>query len=291
MRDQAQNLRNKIKSQMQNQIISNFQGKSRVFSITSGKGGVGKTNISVNLSIALRKIGFEVIIIDADLGLSNVEVLLGTIPKLTFRDMIYGDMDINSIIEKGPYGINFISGGSGFLDLVDLEKDSLMKLVESLFIIDQNFDTVIVDTGAGISRNVLQFALSSDEVIVITTPEPTAITDAYALIKAIFSREKTKKINLVVNKVAYEKQALEVYSRLNTVIKKFLKNDINYLGYLEDNDIISKAVIEQVPFIVSNERSAPSRQIYEIAKKLVHFEDTNGGLNGIRKLLNIILNK
>ncbi|ADQ05370.1 cobyrinic acid ac-diamide synthase [Caldicellulosiruptor owensensis OL] len=294
MRDQAQGLRNLVRKTEINAGIAGYQDmSSKVVSITSGKGGVGKTNLTVNLAIALKKIGKRVLIIDADLGLSNVEVLLGTSPKFNVKDVLEGKKDIFSIVEEGPLGIKFISGGSGIVDLANLDEEKLMRLIECAQLINSSFDIVLIDTGAGISRNVMEFVMISDEVIVITTPEPTSITDAYAIIKAIISRNFDHKINLLINRVNGVKEAEEIYFRLNNVVKRFLQREVEYIGYIEENSIVSKSVIKQVPFMISYEKSNISRQVENVAKKLVMsskiVEEKDRG--GFSRLIDSIIKK
>ncbi|ADQ39979.1 cobyrinic acid ac-diamide synthase [Caldicellulosiruptor acetigenus I77R1B] len=270
MRDQAQGLRNLVRKAGIEANIPVYQGApSKVVTITSGKGGVGKTNLTVNLAIALKKIDKRVLIIDADLGLSNVEVLLGISPKYNVKDVLEGKKDIFSIVEEGPLGIKFISGGSGIVDLANLDEERLLRLIECAQLINRSFDIVLIDTGAGISRNVMEFVMMSDEVIVITTPEPTSITDAYAIIKAIITRDFDHKINLLINRVNGIKEAEEIFFRLNGVIKRFLQREVEYIGYIEENSIVSKSVIKQVPFMISYEKSNISRQVENVAMKLV----------------------
>jgi flagellar biosynthesis protein FlhG len=270
MRDQAQGLRNLVRKAGIEANIPVYQGApSKVVTITSGKGGVGKTNLTVNLAIALKKIDKRVLIIDADLGLSNVEVLLGISPKYNVKDVLEGKKDIFSIVEEGPLGIKFISGGSGIVDLANLDEERLLRLIECAQLINRSFDIVLIDTGAGISRNVMEFVMMSDEVIVITTPEPTSITDAYAIIKAIITRDFDHKINLLINRVNGIKEAEEIFFRLNGVVKRFLQREVEYIGYIEENSIVSKSVIKQVPFMISYEKSNISRQVENVAMKLV----------------------
>ncbi|ADL43200.1 cobyrinic acid ac-diamide synthase [Caldicellulosiruptor obsidiansis OB47] len=294
MKDQAQGLRNLVKKANVGENNFVYQGPlSKVVTITSGKGGVGKTNLTVNLAIALKKIGKRVLIIDADLGLSNVEVLLGTSPKYNVKDVLEGKKDIFSIVEEGPMGVNFISGGSGIVDLANLDEEKLMRLIECAQLINSSFDIVLIDTGAGISRNVMEFVMISDEVIVITTPEPTSITDAYAIIKAIITRNFDHKINLLINKVNGTKEAEEIFFRLNGVIKRFLQREVEYIGYIEENSIVSKSVIKQVPFMISYEKSSISRQVENVAKKLVMSSEIVGEKNrgGFSRLIDSIIKK
>lgn len=294
MRDQAQGLRNLVRKAGIEANIPVYQGApSKVVTITSGKGGVGKTNLTVNLAIALKKIGKRVLIIDADLGLSNVEVLLGTSPKYNVKDVLEGKKDIFSIVEEGPLGIKFISGGSGIVDLANLDEERLLRLIECAQLINRSFDIVLIDTGAGISINVMEFVMMSDEVIVITTPEPTSITDAYAIIKAIVARDFDHKINLLINRVNGIKEAEEIFFRLNGVVKRFLQREVEYIGYIEENSIVSKSVIKQVPFMISYEKSNISRQVENVARKLVmsseSVEEKNKG--GFSRFIDTIIKR
>jgi len=268
MKDQAQGLRNMVKS-MNTVMPQGTKSDSRVYTITSGKGGVGKTNITVNLAIALKNMGKKVLIIDADLGLSNVEVLFGTSPRFTVKELIEGKQSIEAIIEEGPFGVSFISGGSGIIELANLDNERLIRLVKSIEAINRLFDIILIDTGAGISSNVLEFVMISDEAIVVTTPEPTAITDAYAIIKAITAKAIDHKIDVLINRANNKNEADEVFYRLSNVIKRFLKRDVEYIGYMENSDLISKSVKRQMPFIICYEKSNISNQIEQIAKKIV----------------------
>ncbi|MEZ0537785.1 MinD/ParA family protein [Caldicellulosiruptoraceae bacterium PP1] len=304
MNDQAQNLRNLIKNKgllskfnIQNQQENIEEGtinlpkqKAKVISVTSGKGGVGKSNISVNLALALIELNKKVLIIDADLGLSNIEVLIGNSPKWNLREVIYGEKDISEIIEEGPNGLKFISGGSGLIDLAQIDQEKIQELIKCFEMIDNSFDFIIIDTGAGISNNVLSFVLAADQVIVVTLPEPTAITDGYAIIKAIINKMPEKEISLIINRVQNQQEAIEVHQRLNNVIKRFLQKDVEYLGYIEHNDIVSKAVLYQTPVILYNPKCDVSRQVRNIASK-ISGNINNEEVGGIKRLLNILLKK
>ena len=165
---------------------------ARIICITSGKGGVGKTNFTINLAIELSKLNNRVVIIDADLGLANIDVVLGTIPKYTLLDVIHNDKSIEEVMVTGPNNIKIISGGSGITELVDISSSSIQQLIEKFYSINNYADIILIDTGAGLSNSVLSFVLAAQEVIIVTTPEPTSITDAYAMIKIINLREKNK---------------------------------------------------------------------------------------------------
>ena len=197
--DQATQLRNIIKAN----AVSNTP-KARVFTVTSGKGGVGKSNVSINLAVKLSKMGKRVVILDADFGLANIEVMFGAIPKFNLSDLIYKGMSIQDIITQGPEGIGFISGGSGIAGLTNLSKEYINYLIQNLQKLDTLYDVIIIDTGAGISSAVLEFLIASKEIILVTTPEPTSITDSYSLLKALsrdgsFNREMTRVKIVAIN--------------------------------------------------------------------------------------------
>ena len=179
--DQAQQLRNIVKLQEQRNISN-----AKVITITSGKGGVGKSNMAVNLAVHFRKMGKRVIIFDADFGLANVEVMFGTVPKYNLTKLLEGEMRIEEIITKGPEGIGFISGGSGIVGLNNLSKSQIDYLISNLSYLNELTDVLIIDTGAGVSDSVLDFVLASPEVVLVTTPEPSSLTDSYSLIKALY---------------------------------------------------------------------------------------------------------
>ena len=216
MRDQAERLREIVDNLKRNKIKNNgyyfnktainmtkYTEKSssaRIITITSGKGGVGKSNIAVNMSIALSSLGYRVALIDADLGLANVDVLMGITPEFSMADVLHFDKNIMEVLSEGPCGIKFLSGGSGVEELVKLSKEQLEKLISNIGILDSNFDIIVIDTGAGLSDNVLSFVMASDEVIIVATPDPTSIMDAYALIKIVSSRNKDKDVKIIVNR-------------------------------------------------------------------------------------------
>ena len=181
--DQAQQLREAINHKKQNAPLKKV---ARVLAVTSGKGGVGKSNISVNLAVVLQKLGKKVIIFDADFGLANVEVMFGSKPEYTLSDLIYRGMSIREIINIGPHGIGFISGGSGIIGLNNLGRNQILYMVKSLEDLNEMADYIIIDTGAGISNQVVEFLKFSPEVLLVTTPDPSSIADSYSLLKALY---------------------------------------------------------------------------------------------------------
>lgn len=266
--DQAERLRNIIKQQSPPKP-SNL---ARVITVTSGKGGVGKSSVSVNLAIQLSKLGKRVIILDADFGLANVEVMLGIRPQYNLADLIFRGKGILDIITKGPENIGFISGGSGIQELTELTKDQIVSLSQKLYELDEIADVIIIDTGAGVNDSVLEFVLASSEVLLVVTPEPTSITDAYALLKILnrkvdFSNENTI-IKMLANRVDSFEEAKQLYNKLNVVVDKFLSVKMDYLGAIPQDPNVSKAIIQQKPYSTLYPSSISSKAVVELANLL-----------------------
>ncbi|WHH58954.1 MinD/ParA family protein [Petroclostridium sp. X23] len=280
MSDQAQKLREMINNLKNRPLVSRSvseeqeKRRCRVLTITSGKGGVGKTNISVNLALNLSQLGYRVIILDADFGLANIDILFGVSPNYTLLDVVNDSKTIFDIITEGPMNVKFISGGSGLEEMVHLEKQQLGALIEKIESLDQIADIVIIDTGAGISDNVISFTLASDEIILVTTPEPTSIMDAYALIKTVSNKDKEKDIQLIVNRAESEKEAMMTMKKLSFASENFLGMKLQHLGYLLYDINVVKAIKQQEPFMISYPKSNASKQIYEIACKLMQTDSS-----------------
>lgn len=290
--DQAQQLRNVIKKQNQKAI----RQTARVLTVTSGKGGVGKSNLSVNLAIQFRKMGKRVLIFDADFGLANVEVMFGAIPKFNLSDLIYRGKDISEIITEGPMEIGFISGGSGILGLNNLTKEQIGYLVKCLEKLSTMTDVIIVDTGAGISDSVLEFVLSSPEVILVSTPDPSSLTDSYSLLKALhhhpdFAKNKTQ-IYVVSNRVTNAKEGRQLFDKLDSVVRQFLSGKIQYLGAIPQDSALEKAVRQQKPVSLSSPGAKSAEAFENIAKAIMNENDVAvSGKWGISKLINKIINR
>jgi flagellar biosynthesis protein FlhG len=255
---------------------SESKPKARVITVTSGKGGVGKTSISINLAIQLTRMGKRVVVFDADFGLANIEVMLGVRPQYNLADMMFRGKDLADIITQGEEGISFISGGSGIQELASMNREQVMFLTSRLIALDKYADVVIVDTGAGISDSVLEFVLASTEVLLVATPEPTSITDAYALLKALnrkteFVKEHTS-IKMISNRVKNDAEGQNVYEKMSVVSEKFLNIPITYLGPVPMDEQISKAVMRQKPVSVINPDAPSSKAIKQIAEKLLELE-------------------
>ena len=287
MVDQAERLRELIRG-------TKPPGKrkaTRVIAVTSGKGGVGKTNLAVNLGIALTQLGNRVLLVDADLGLANVDVILGIIPKYNLGHVLLGAKQIDEVVAEGPGGLKIVASGSGDYKLANLSERGLEQCLQHLNEIDQSTDIMIVDTGAGISRNVLKFVLAAAEVIIVTTPEPTAITDAYGIIKVVVSAAPTTPLWVVVNMVKNDKEADQVMDRLVSVSKRFLGVGLTGIGSIPVDPIVVKSVKEQQPFIVGHPRSAASQSVNQIAKNLLSKESPlqsslqSGTMNFFERLL------
>ncbi len=267
--DQAEQLRNIIKANSQLPL-------ARVITVTSGKGGVGKSNTAINLAVQLQKLGQRVVILDADFGLANIEIMFGAIPRHNLSDLIYQGMQMKDIITQGPMDIGFISGGSGIAGMANLNRDSLDYIVMKLRELDEMADIVIVDTGAGISDAVLEFLVASGEVLLVTTPEPTSITDSYSLIKALARHPKysseTTTVKVVANRVRGEQEAEQLFHKLETVVDKYLKIPIEYLGMVPQDEQLASAVMQQMPVSIENPGAKSAMAYEQLAAKLMNRE-------------------
>ena len=268
--DQAEQLRI-IKASRQSRPLA------RVITVTSGKGGVGKSNTSINLAIQFRKMGKRVIILDADFGLANIEIMFGAVPKHNLCDLIYQGKNIKEIITWGPMEVGFISGGSGIAGMTNLSWDYLTYIIQNLAQLDAIADIIIVDTGAGISDAVLEFLVASGEILLVTTPEPTSITDSYSLLKALYRHprfnEEATKVKMIANRVEKEGEGQILFNKLNAVVTRYLKIPMVYLGCVPEDVQLSRAVMQQVPVSLQNPGAKSSVAYERIAKKLLGKEE------------------
>jgi flagellar biosynthesis protein FlhG len=217
----------------------------RVISVTSGKGGVGKSNVVSNLAMALSAQGKQVLIIDADLGLGNLDVLLGLSPEYNLNNVFNGEKSISEIIIEGPAGIKVIPAGSGVQEVTSLSQHDRLKLLDELDMLEEKFDIMIVDTEAGISENVTYFTAAAQEIIVVVSPEPTSITDVYALIKLLATRYSEHHFKVLVNMAKDSEDALEVFRKLANVAGRFLDISLDYLGCVVKDEKVVEAVKRQ----------------------------------------------
>ena len=257
---QAQNLR---------EFVRKSQGRARIIAVTSGKGGVGKTSTSVNLALCLAAKGSKVALIDADLGLANVEVLLGLNSLYNLQHVIDGEKSITQILVRGPGGIHVVPGSSGLAKLADLSEAARANILNGLEELQARFDFIIIDTMAGIGLNAVAFVVAADEVILVTTPEPSSIVDAYAMIKTIHNKRDDAVIRLLVNMVLNSKQASAVSGKLSGVTQQYLGRSLSYLGYLPRDPHVSQAVMQSAPFSTRYPQAPVTKCLQDIAMRVI----------------------
>ncbi len=280
MEDQAQELK---------EMMSNNR-KTRIIAITSGKGGVGKSNLSVNMAIAYAQQGKKVILIDGDLGMANVNVLMNIVPQYNLMQVINKQKTMQEIITDTEFGIKFIAGANGFSKIANLTVDELDYFAKQFSMLG-NADIIIIDTGAGIANNVLQFVAAADEVYVVTTPEPTAITDAYGIIKIITTEivDRETNIKLLVNRVHSADEGKRISERIINIAAQFLNYKVDYIGFVYDDPVVQASVIRQKPFIVVNPTSKPAQCIKHIVGRIE--KSDNGNSEGVTSFLKKFLRK
>jgi flagellar biosynthesis protein FlhG len=263
------------------------QKKIRIITITSGKGGVGKTNVSVNMAIAYARLGKKVVVMDADLGLANVNVMLGLVPKYNLYHVMRRQKTMKEILEETEYGISIVAGASGLSKIANLTEDERENFISEISTLS-NADIIIIDTSAGVSKNVLDFIVAADDAIIITTPEPTAITDAYGITKIIATEMMNKTdigLKLVVNRVKSAEEAKKVADRMISIAGQFLNLKIEYLGFIYDDPMVSQAVLRTKPFTVIDPKSKASLCVQYLVDHMDKTEvrHENGGLATMMK--------
>jgi flagellar biosynthesis protein FlhG len=240
----------------------------RVISITSGKGGVGKSNVVANLAVALSRLGHKVLVIDADLGLGNINILLGLVPEFTLNDVFRGTKSLAEIMMEGPGGIKLIPAGTGIQDFLLLGPDERLRLLDELDSLEDDFDTVLIDTESGISSNVVYFASAAREIVVVVSPEPTSIADGYALIKLLATTRSERHFKVLVNMARDRDDGFQAFSRLAAVTSRFLDISITYLGCVMRDERLVDSVKRQKTVCESYPDSAASRCFGEVADKI-----------------------
>jgi len=261
--------------------------QARVITITSGKGGVGKSNLAVNLALQMSKLGKRVVIVDADLGLANIEVLLGLMPRYSFGDILSGNKTMEEALTNGPEGIKFLSGGSGLVGLANISDKQMSAVLNGFDYLDQVADIIIIDTGAGIARPVVNFIKASRETIVITTPEPTSITDAYAIIKTVKEEKSAMpEFKIVVNRVDDYREGIEIFDKLNKVTQRFLQVELQYLGTIPYDANLVKSVKRQQPVSLGYPNSGSTKSIENISLRLLNAERRVEKPEGFRSFVN-----
>lgn len=284
MLDQAESLRKLIN----NEEGEKKQASTKIITVTSGKGGVGKSNFVVNLAIALQNKGKRVLIFDADLGMGNDDVLMGLYPKHNIFDILFTGLEIKDIIIEGTNGVHLIPAGSALTRAEDLEEDQRKMFLEKLEALDE-YEYILMDTGAGVNRDVLSFIAASEELIIVTTPEPTSLTDGYSLIKATDHYKLKDKAKIVVNKAFTKEEGEETFKKFDRAVSRFLEINIEYLGSILEDKKLVQSVRQQKPFVVLYPNCEAARDIENIAMKLIGQDvNTMDGAKGLfRRLFNI----
>ncbi|WP_102028235.1 MinD/ParA family protein [Salirhabdus sp. Marseille-P4669] len=270
MNDQAQRLRDLLNQK------KNVK-EARTIAVLSGKGGVGKSNFALNFGIGLAKHQKKVILFDLDFGMGNIDVLMGLAPKKTIVNMFNESLSLSEIIETGPYSLSYVAAGSGLSDLFEMNDLHFEYFVNQLREVAYQYDYIIFDLGAGLQRQHVHFALAAHECVVVTTTEPTSITDAYSVLKHLYSERENISLQLLVNRAVSEKEGKQTLQRLTKVVKQFLSKDINSLGFVYDDRSVIDAVKEQTPFLLKNEKSLASRSLTAIIDS--YLEPTSTEMN------------
>jgi flagellar biosynthesis protein FlhG len=263
MIDQAQKLR---------ELAAAYRARPRIITVTSGKGGVGKSNVVINLAIVLSRLEKRALIIDADLGLANVDVLLGLKNHFNLQHVLDGHMKLKDIVVCGPAGVKVVPGSSGIPRIANMSSRKRQEFISSFKELEGEADIILIDTAAGMTKNVIGLALLADEVLLVTTPEPSAITDAYAMIKVLHAEKPEANIQLIVNMASAEAQALEVAQKVVQVSRQFLDFHVSVLGGLPNDPCVPRAVMQRQPWVELYPRSAATRAIKQIAAKMLNGE-------------------
>ncbi len=264
MNDQAAQLRKRV---YQNET------KTRIIAIASGKGGVGKSNISVNLGIALQEIGKKVLLLDADLGMANLDILLGLTSNNNLSHVLKGKCKFEDAVLEGPGEIDILPGTTGVDDLINISSTEIRRLIEASSHMEHNYDIILLDIGAGLHYSVTNFILACQEAVIVLTPEPTAIMDAYSLIKYLSNKNYQGKIKILINQITSSKEGKDVSNRMQKVIKQYLQQEIELLGLIPFDESVRSSVKKQVPFLILYPGSEAAGSIKKIAAKMIDKDD------------------
>ena len=268
--DQASDLRSMVEAQRK--ARNHGDPATRILAVTSGKGGVGKSTISVNLAIALSQMGARVLLFDADLGLANLNVLLGVIPKFNLYHVIKGQKSLKEIIVKVADNVDIIAGASGYSSLANMDENDREVLIEAFSDLS-GYDILLIDTGAGVGHNVTGFLLPADDIIVITTPEPTSITDAYGIIKSIVIEDPNKYIRLVVNRADSSAEGRKVAEKIINISSQFLNVQVESAGFIYNDENVAKSIRKQKPFYQLFPTTKASSCLKVVAQNLLNNEN------------------
>lgn len=270
--DQAESLRRKMRER---QMIKPelYEKKAKTLAVISGKGGVGKSNLTLNMAVALQEKGKKALIIDLDIGMGNIDVLIGAASSRTIIDVMENRHALAQSLSSGPKGLRYISGGTGLEAIYQADREKWSAFMNGLSAVLSDFDYVLFDMGAGLSKEQLPFILSAEDILAVTTPEPTAIMDAYSAIKHLLLADERLTVNIAVNRARAQKQALDTYNRLSHAIHTFLGAEVRFAGSIPDDPLVSQAVIDQVPFLIKNPQAKASRSVRLLTDVLFQTEE------------------
>lgn len=288
MEDQAERLRTRLRQQ-------HLNTQTKTIAVISGKGGVGKTNFSLNFCLSLKKKGHSVLLIDMDIGMGNIDILMGVSSTYSIADFFSNKVSLKEVITEVPRGIHYISGGTGLTQLTKISQEGMNDFFDQFSLLLGDYDYVLLDMGAGMNENALSFILAVDEVMVITTSEPTSITDAYAAMKYIILKDNEIPFFMIVNRTKSEKEGMETYNRISKVLNHFLEKKAIFLGVIPDDPIIPQSVIQQTPFIQVSEKASASKALNRLVENYCEqaFEQPNylSKQNFITKLKRILFER
>jgi flagellar biosynthesis protein FlhG len=299
MKDQARTLRRlawlarqqeREQKQTQHDKSSQPSRRVKILSITSGKGGVGKTNVVVNLAYTLHRLGARVMIFDADLGLANIDVLLGIAPRFNIQHVIEGEKNLQDVLIDVTEGMMILPVGSGRHDLLNLPEDQRLSLLNEFTALELNLDFLLIDTGAGISTNVMSFNTLAHDIIVVVTPEPTSLTDAYTLMKVLAKHYDETHFKIVVNAASDAAEAKQAFRRINKVTERFLNITIEYLGFIFHDPMFTKAVRKQQPLVTLYPHSESAHCFYNLAQSVIELPDSSCPQDNLDLFWNQLLN-
>ncbi|MCK0470772.1 MinD/ParA family protein [Halalkalibacter sp. APA_J-10(15)] len=284
MNDQAENLRK--------MVATEATKEAKVIAVVSGKGGVGKSNVCLNFALSLTRLGKKVAIFDLDIGMANLDILMGVSSTYTIMDVLENELSIWDIIENSEDGLAYIAGGSGFSSFVELTDSKIHRFFNQLELIGQHFDFVFLDMGAGATKASMQFILAANEIFVVTTPEPTSITDAYAMVKYIHLSDEQIPMYLLINRAESEKEAKDTEQNFKRVTLQFLGKHLLPLGYVPFDDKVTKSVKSQKPFVLLYPQTKASQSIAQMASSYIGIkESTPSKFGQFIKKMKVFMNK
>ncbi|AKG35208.1 MinD/ParA family protein [Paenibacillus durus] len=283
MMDQAQSLRQLVAGQNK-KLSDRGTDTARIITVCSGKGGVGKSNFTLNFALALKSMGKRVLLFDADIGMANLDILMGVSAKYNLYHLLGREAGIEQIIQSGPNNLPFIAGGSGMKELFSLSESDLNYFTSQIATMADEMDYILFDTGAGLSKETMNFIASTDDCLVVTTPEPTAITDAYALMKVVHTSHPNIAFKLIVNQVSSMKEATATSDKIRLTARRFLQVDIPFLGFISSDNHVVQAVKRQIPFSLAYPNSAAAKDLHRLTLRYLSSDRSSSSaeLQGIK---------